>query len=84
MPEIVPEIKNLSRSNAEDLLLDHYLLWQQQLESSGQVPKSDTSFIHRRRRWLEWAGIIPLGLLAAGFTLLANFIILVLIFHLEI
>lgn len=80
----MPDLDQSSRENAETVLLTHYLAWQQALESAGRVPRSDTSFIHRRRRWLELIGIIPLALLAAGFALLANFIVLVLIFHLEI
>lgn len=73
-----------SPAMAEDLLYAHYTAWQRDLEAKGQIPRSKEPFISKRRSWLELAGTVPLALLVTGFTLFANFIILVLIFHLEI
>ena len=63
-------------------LVNAYLHVQQQYEDEGQNPKDEGTVFSRYRGLWETMGAIHVGLLVAAVTLLLNFIVINIIFHL--
>lgn len=67
-----------------DLLLRAYLDFRRELEEKGVVPREEKNVLTRFRGVFEFVGAIQLGLLTACFTILLNFVIVVMLLHLDL
>ena len=68
----------------EDLLLRAYLEVQRDQEAQGALPRSGQNVLTRFRVLFECLGAILLGLLVASFAILVNFVIVVMLLHLDV
>lgn len=74
----------LREEELEELLLRAYLEVQGDQEASGAIPPSGATVLARFRSVFEWVGAIQLGLLVACTTVLLNFLIVVMLFHIDL
>ena len=67
-----------------ELLLRAYLDVQGEQEVKGVLPRSGENVLTRLRGAFEFVGALQLGLLVACMSILLDFIIVVMIFHLDV
>jgi len=68
----------------DDLLLRAYSEFRRELEEKGAVPREEKNVLVRFRGVFEFVGALQLGLLTACFTILLNFVIVVMLLHLDL
>lgn len=67
-----------------ELLLRAYLETQREQEASGALPRSGRTVLTRLRPLFECLGAIQVGALIACFTIFLNFLIVVMLLHLDV
>lgn len=68
----------------EELLVRAYLEIQRDQEAQGAMPRSGQDVLSRFRLLFECLGAIQMGLLVACVTILLNFLIVVVVLHLDV
>jgi hypothetical protein len=66
-----------------DHLVDAYISVQRELEESGVIPGANKDWTRRLRGLLIALGGIEIGFIIAGFVLLANFVVVNMLFHFQ-
>jgi hypothetical protein len=74
---------SLREEEREQLLLRAYLEMQREQEANGVLPRSGRNVLTRFRRVFECLGALQIGLLVACLTILLNFLIVVMLLHLD-
>jgi hypothetical protein len=74
---------NLREEERQELLLRAYLEMQREQQERGALPPSGRNVLTRFRRVFECLGAIQIGLLIACFTIFMNFLIIVMLLHLD-
>ena len=78
------EPMGLQDEERADLLLRAYFEFRRELEGKGTVPREEKNVLTRFRGVFEFVGALQLGLLTACFTILLNFVIVVMFLHLDL
>lgn len=78
------EPAGLRDEELEELLLHAYLEVQSDQEAKGAMPRSGETVLTRFRGVFESIGAIQLGLVVACAAILLNFLIVVMLFHLDL
>lgn len=67
-----------------ELLLRTYLQFRRELEEKDALPREEKNVLTRFRGEFEFIGALLLGLLTACFTIFLNFVIVVMLLHLDL
>lgn len=66
-----------------DLLADAYISVQNELEESGAIPGANRDWTRRLRGLLIALGGVEIGFIIAGLAVLANFVVINMLFHFQ-
>jgi hypothetical protein len=80
----VTELSGLREAELVELHLRAYLEVQRDQEAQGAMPRSGQDVLSRFRVVFECLGAIQVGLLVACVTILLNFLIVVVLLHLDV
>ena len=67
-----------------EILLRTYLQFRRELEEKDALPREEKNVLTRFRGGFEFIGALLLGLLTACFTIFLNFVIVVMLLHLDL
>jgi hypothetical protein len=73
----------LSDEELRDLHLEVFLEFQKEQEEKGVIPRSERNVLTRFRGFFEFVGAVQLAFFLACLTILANFVIVRMMFHLD-